>query len=129
MDEQPSIERSADIDAPAEEVWEHLVDGAMASLWMGGEMEIVPRHGGRVGLDRGDGDPVFGMVEEIDPGRSITWTWRTRDREPTQVTISLEPGETGTRVTVIERLVPYQFLEAPPVVVFPRWQPPLLAAA
>ncbi len=131
MDGQPSIERTVSIEADPEAVWDHHVDGDMASLWMGGEMHISPRQGGDVGLDHGDGDPLFGAVEEIEPGRTITWTWRTAHREPTQVTIDIEPEGDGCRVTVIERLVEYQFLEAPPVIVLPfrRGHPHLLAAA
>ncbi len=60
---------------------------------------------------------VLGVVEGVDPGRSITWTWRRRDGDPSQVTVAIEPVEGGgTRVTVIERLLDYEIASYPAIV-------------
>lgn len=110
MDELPEIERSIEIDAPPEEVWERIVDGELAEEWLG--VEIVPRPGGPVTVPDED---MIGTVEEIEAGRSITWSWRHRDGDPSQVAITIEPNGDGSRVTVIERLLEYRITGSPPV--------------
>src|SRR5690606_22655965 len=77
MDGLPEIERSTDVDASPEEVWERIVDGALAEEWLG--VEIDPRPGGPVSVPDED---VIGTVEEVEPGRSITWSWRHLRRRP-----------------------------------------------
>lgn len=108
----PEIERTVDLPAPADEVWERIVDGAWSEEWMGVRLE--PRRGGTVTVaDR----PVIGTVEEVDPGRSITWSWREPDGDPSQVTITVEPAtddEDGCRVTVVERLLEFRFTRFEP---------------
>lgn len=111
----PQVERSIALETPPTTLWRHLVDGSLASLWMGGEMTIEPRLNGKVRLLTDDAPEIFGTVEEIAPGESITWTWRTSDGEPTQVTIRLEAAEQGSRLTVTERLIPYEIVVIPPV--------------
>jgi uncharacterized protein YndB with AHSA1/START domain len=111
----PQVERSIVLETPPETLWRHLVDGSLASLWMGGEMTIEPKLNGKVRLLTADAPVIFGTVEEIAPGESITWTWRTSDGEPTQVTIRLEAAEQVSRLTVIERLIPYEIVVIPPV--------------
>lgn len=111
----PQVERSIDLETPPDELWRHLVDGSLASLWMGGDMSIEPRLNGRVVLVTADAPEIFGTVEEIAPGESITWAWRSTDGEPTQVIIHLEPTEQGTRLSVTERLIPYEIVVIPPV--------------
>lgn len=110
----PKVERSIALETPPETLWRHLVDGSLATLWMGGQMTIEPRLNGKVRLLPDDAPVIFGTVEEIAPGESITWTWRTSEGEPTQVTIRLEPAEQGTQLTVTERLIPYEIVIIPP---------------
>jgi uncharacterized protein YndB with AHSA1/START domain len=110
MEELPWIERSADLPAEPEEVWERIVDGDLAEEWMG--VRVEPRPGGEVEVPDRD---VIGTVEEVVFGESITWSWREVDGEPSQVTIDLEPIEDGTRVTIVERLLEYQITGFPPV--------------
>lgn len=105
--EDVSVERSVEVGATPEEVWEHIVDGTLASEWMGSPITIAPRVGGAVGFAP-DEVEFIGTVEEIEDGRSITWSWRHPDRDPSQVTITIEPGEGGTMITVTERLLPYR---------------------
>lgn len=101
-----AVERSIEVEATPEEIWEFVIDGTLASDWMGAPISIEPRRGGLVDFAP-DGVEHIGTVEEIDPGRSITWSWRHPDRDPSQVTITLEPGSSGTVITVTERLLPY----------------------
>lgn len=105
MDEV-TVERTVELGATPPEVWSHIIDGTLASEWMGSPIAINPRPGGTVDFAP-DGTPFIGTVEEIDPGRSITWSWRHPDRDPSQVCITIEPADDGTTLTVIERLLPY----------------------
>lgn len=110
MDDLPQIERSVDVPAGPEEVWERIVDGDLAEEWMG--VRVAPRRGGDVEVPDRD---VIGTVEEVVPGESITWSWREVDGEPSQVTIEISPTDGGTRVTIVERLLKYQITGLPPV--------------
>jgi uncharacterized protein YndB with AHSA1/START domain len=111
MEELPQIERSVEVPADPEEVWERIVDGDLAEEWMG--VRVAPRRGGKVTVPDRD---VIGTVEEVVPGESITWSWRETDGDPSQVTIDLVPTEEGTRVTIVERLLEYRITGLPPVV-------------
>lgn len=110
MEELPEIERTADIQSAPEEVWNRIVEGDLAEEWMGVRLE--PRPGGRVSVP---GRPTIGTVEEVEPGRSITWSWREPDGDPSQVSITVEPAGTGTRVTVVERLLEFRISGPAPV--------------
>ncbi|MFP3914220.1 MAG: SRPBCC domain-containing protein [Actinomycetota bacterium] len=109
MDEQPEVERSVEIDATPEEIWERITDGELAEEWLG--VTIAPRPGGPVTVP---GEDTIGTVEEVDPDRSITWSWRQPDGDPSQVTIAIEPTPGGSRVTIVERLLEYRITGAPP---------------
>ena len=111
--ELPRVERTVQLGVPATELWQHLVDGELASFWMGGVMTIEPRLNGRVLLHADDAPIVFGTVEELVVGESITWTWRTRDGEPTQVSIIVEPAAEGSLLKVTEQLIPYEIVHVP----------------
>ena len=111
MDEQlPEIERSIELPATPEEVWERVTDGDLAEEWMG--VRVEPRRGGQVVVpDR----EIVGTVEEVVHGESITWSWREVDGEPSQVTIAISPSEQGSRVTIVERLLEFTITNLPPV--------------
>jgi len=110
MEQLPEIERSVDVPAGPDEVWERIVDGDLAEEWMG--VRVEPRRGGSVTVPNRD---VIGTVEEVRSGESITWSWRESDGDPSQVTIDIEPIEEGSRVTITERLLEYRITGMPPV--------------
>lgn len=103
MDSLPEIERSVDLPAQPEEVWERIVDGDLAEEWMG--VRVEPRPGGTVTVPDRD---VIGTVEEVIPGESITWSWREVDGDPSQVIIEVKPAGSGSRVIIVERLLEYR---------------------
>jgi uncharacterized protein YndB with AHSA1/START domain len=109
--EQPQIERSIEVDGTPAEVWRQIEDGELAEEWMG--VKLTPRPGSPVIVP---GEDMIGTVEEVVPDKSITWSWRHIDGEPSQVTIEIEPLESGSRVTVTERLLEYRITGSPPVV-------------
>lgn len=108
--ELPEIERSLDVPATPERVWDMIVDGDLAEEWMG--VRVDPRVGGTVTVP---GRQVLGTVEEVVPGESITWSWRELDGEPSQVTIDLVPASDHTTVTIVERMLEYRIVEFPPI--------------
>jgi uncharacterized protein YndB with AHSA1/START domain len=112
MEEQqnPEIERSVDVAVTPAEVWDRIVDGDLAEEWLGVTVEARP--GGAVTVPGAD---TIGTVEEVDAGRSITWSWRQPDGDPSQVTIDIEPLVDGSRVTVTERMLEYKITGSPPI--------------
>ncbi|MCI0426158.1 MAG: SRPBCC domain-containing protein [Actinobacteria bacterium] len=108
-----TVERSIVVPAPSDVVWEHLVEGTLVSDWMESPVTIEPRVGGKIGFAP-DGVEYLGTLEEIEPGRCISWSWRHPDRDPSLVTIRLEPGEEGTMITVTESLLAYSVTDARP---------------
>jgi uncharacterized protein YndB with AHSA1/START domain len=110
MKDLPQIVRTVDLPAQPEEVWERVVDGQLAEEWMG--IRLDPRPGGNVTVpDR----EMIGTVEEVVPGRSITWSWREMEGEPSQVTIEITPVPDGTRISITERLLEYRITGTPPI--------------
>jgi uncharacterized protein YndB with AHSA1/START domain len=90
------IERTIDLPADADAVWEEVIDGS----WFGAD-EFDPSPGGRV--HRPDRQ---GVVEEVDPARRLSFWWTgDDDAPPSFVEITLKPIDDGTRVTVREVLV------------------------
>lgn len=114
QDPLPKVERTVRLGVSPSELWQHLVDGELASLWVGGEMTIEPRLNGKVTLKTVGAPEIFGTVEEIITGAAITWTWRTTDGEPTQVTLRLESADEGCRLTVTEEMLRYEIVIIPP---------------
>jgi uncharacterized protein YndB with AHSA1/START domain len=109
--EPPEIERSIEVEATPEEVWDRIVEGHLAEEWLG--VTVEPRPGGAVTVP---GSDTIGTVEEVERGHSITWSWRQVDGDPSQVTIDVEPAVGGgSRVTVTERILEYKITGSPPV--------------
>ena len=110
MEELPQVEKSIEVPASPDEVWERIVDGSFSEEWMG--VRLDPRPGGDVTVP---GREMIGTVEEVVPGESITWSWREPDGDPSQVTIDIGPSESGSTVKVTERLLEYSVTGIPPV--------------
>ncbi|HSJ83647.1 MAG TPA: SRPBCC family protein [Acidimicrobiia bacterium] len=124
-----AVERAITLPADPDSVWEHLTDGNLVGDWMGGDVEIEARPGGRITMTPEDGSVVWGTVEEIIPGRRLQWSWRTDDGLPTQVEIEIEPSEEGTDLTVRETLLPWKTSGLPPRWVDPPYPQAFLSAA
>ncbi|MGH8928044.1 MAG: SRPBCC domain-containing protein [Acidimicrobiia bacterium] len=112
-EELPRVERSVDLGIGPEQLWQYLVTGELASLWMGGVMTIEPRLNGKVLLHAEKAPPVFGTVEAITNGEELVWTWRTAEGEPTQVSIRITEQPGGSALTVSEQMVPYEIVHVP----------------
>jgi uncharacterized protein YndB with AHSA1/START domain len=110
----PKVERTVQLGVSPADLWQHLVDGELASLWVGGTMTIDPRLNGKVTLKTAGAPEIFGTVEEIVTGQSITWTWRTAEGEPTQVTLRLQEVDDGCQLQVTEEMLRYEIVFVPP---------------
>src|SRR6476646_7300476 len=98
------------VDAPLEEVWELLVDDEL-STWLGDEVTLEPVPGGRGHVTDDDGVGREIRVDEVDPGRSISWRWwpadRTEDASDVRIVLLPNGDRTEIRVTEISALDRY----------------------
>ena len=102
----PAVERSVDLDVPADEVWRALTDDDALSDWFGGHVTLDPVPGGEGRFDAGDGEVRRARVDEVEPGRRLSWRWWTDDDDDgpiTSVTFELTELEGSTRLVVTER--------------------------
>jgi uncharacterized protein YndB with AHSA1/START domain len=106
MSSPPAVERSVDLDAPADVVWGALTDDAALSDWFGGDVTLDPVPGGEGRFADGDGPVRRARVDEVEPGRRLSWRWWTDDDDGpiTSVTFELTEVDAGvTRLVVTER--------------------------
>lgn len=100
------VERTVELDAPADAVWTALTDDEALSDWFGGRVELdpVPGGGGRF-VDEG-GAVRRALVEEVDAGRRLSFRWWAEDDDDGPIsTVTFDLTERGgtTRVVVTER--------------------------
>jgi uncharacterized protein YndB with AHSA1/START domain len=105
------VRREADVPAPPERVWRALTQAGELSAWFGAEAEIDPRPGGHLSLRFEDEWIRPGVVEEVEPGRRLSFRWLPFERHPDgswrpmgqgRVEFELEATEAGTRLVVSE---------------------------
>ena len=109
-----------ELPATAEEVWPCLSEVDALADWLGGELTLDggldgDGHGVEAGatgtfVDGADGTVRHVLVDGVDPGRAVSWTWWTDDEDepPSSVSIVLDPADAGgdapaVRVVVVER--------------------------
>ena len=109
MSDTPEDDRAAtsvDVDATPDEVWEALTTDDGLATWFG--------EGSGIGDEPGDSlyvlDPITeetktGIVETVVPVEQIDFTWWPLGEpdDASHVSITLQPSDAGTRVTVTER--------------------------
>ena len=95
-----TMTRDIVIDAPPSTVWRHVTDPRQREQWLGGQLDIdlVP---GSVGSFRDARRRRPVRVDELQDGRSITYTWGRGDAT-SQVRIEVVPEGDGSRVRVTE---------------------------
>lgn len=100
------VERTIDLDAPADTVWSALTEDDALSQWFGGpvELDAVPGGGGRF---EGDGGEVRrALVEEVEAERRLSFRWWAEDDDDgpiSTVTFELTEVAGATRLVVTER--------------------------
>jgi len=87
----PCVEREIELSAPPDAVWD-----ALPSL-LGDDVDLTAEPGGRLAARGPDGEH-FGVVEEADPPRRLTFWWVPAhgDGLPSLVELELAPTEPGT---------------------------------
>jgi uncharacterized protein YndB with AHSA1/START domain len=99
------VERTVDLDAAADEVWDALTDAALLDEWFDGDVDLDLRPGGAMRVTSGDGVREA-VVDDVDAPHRLTFTW-TGDDEHLGSTVEfvLEPSPGGCRLRVREALV------------------------
>jgi uncharacterized protein YndB with AHSA1/START domain len=98
------------IRAAPQEVWDAIVEPAALSAWFGAKAELEPRASAPVRFRFPDGTERRGLVEDVVPGRRLTWRWRELHGAglglvvgpSSTVTIDLRPDGQHTVVRVTE---------------------------
>lgn len=101
------IERTVEIPHPPAKVWAALTTAEGLSSWFGPDSRIDLRPGGPARLTGDSGRALELRVERVEEPRVFGYTWPIYglpedDPRRTYVEFSLEPTETGTRLTVVE---------------------------
>lgn len=101
------VERTVLLPASPEDVWRALVEPDRLATWFGGRVELDGRAGGRVVL-ADDGGERWGTVETFEPGRLLVLRlWERSDGlTGSRVEFSLDEADGGTRLTVVESVIP-----------------------
>ena len=99
-----TVRRSVDIDADVAEAWHLLTDPDGIARWLGRLDGPLPAPGGVAALVEPDGSTRRLVVESIDDGRSVVFTWWADGDESTASTVTISVTETaaGSRVDVVE---------------------------
>jgi uncharacterized protein YndB with AHSA1/START domain len=70
------MERTIELWAAPEEVWDAITRPELLAGWFGAEVEIEPRRGGTVDARFPDGTRRRGIVQVADPPRRLAFRWR-----------------------------------------------------
>jgi len=95
------VTRELVLPAAPGEVWEELTDPARLEEWFATEGELDLEEG--EGPFRWEnGEERHAVVETLEEGRRLGYTWIDEDGRETQVDFTIEEVEEGTRVVVTE---------------------------
>jgi uncharacterized protein YndB with AHSA1/START domain len=100
------VARTVTLSSPAARVWRALVEPERLSAWLGGEVGLEPRVGGRVSMVDEKGEHR-GMVEVVETGRRLVfrlWAPPAPDGplEGSRIEFLVEDLGSSTRLTVTE---------------------------
>ena len=96
------IHREIVLDAPREEVWEALTDPERLEDWFANDVELDLRPGGGARFRWSNGEERHAVVEEVEEGRRLSYTWSDETGRETHVGFTIEETDEGTRVVVTE---------------------------
>jgi uncharacterized protein YndB with AHSA1/START domain len=110
--ERVTIERTIEIEATPETVWEYLTDAIKALRWWGVGATFDVRPGGEFRLHVGSGSIASGEYLEVEEPHRLVYTfgWE-KGGDPTGhtshgstiVELTLEPSDTGTTLSLVHR--------------------------
>jgi len=101
------IERTVEIAHPPAQVWAALTTADGLAAWFGEEATIDLRPGGSARMSWKSGDVAEMRIERVEEPHVFGYTWHiyglpADDPRRTYVEFTLEPTDTGTRLTVVE---------------------------
>ena len=113
MTDDGVLEVSLHVAAEPETVFPYFTDPARYVEWMGRDATLDPVPGGIYQVRIKDGVEAVGQFVEVDPPRSLvfTWGWAGDEEVPpgsTRVSITLHPEAGGTRVVLRHHDLPDQ---------------------
>jgi uncharacterized protein YndB with AHSA1/START domain len=128
-----AVVRELELEVPAAEVWSALTRPDRLSAWLGGDVSLDVRVGGRGTVRREDGATRRVVVEALEPERMLALRWwpfaepgAGRPGPGNRVEFLLEPRVHSTVLRVIERAP----LPAPAAAEPAGWEaPPFLEAS
>lgn len=102
-----AVRTTTDLDADVDLVWEALTSPDGVASWLGDDSRLTPVEGSELDVaDVETGIRKHGRVEEVAPGRRLTFVWWPEDDGPDaghRVEVVLAPGEgPATRLTITE---------------------------
>jgi uncharacterized protein YndB with AHSA1/START domain len=103
------VEKTIQINAPAELLFELLTDAKHLVRWMAATAEVDARPGGTIRWTHANGNAYSGRFVELVSARRIVFTygWERPDVEvppgSTTVEITLEPSGSGTELRLVHR--------------------------
>ncbi len=102
-----TVTTERDLDADPATVWEAISEPERLGAWLDADVDVEIAEGSEGTIVFGDGtEPSVVLVEKVDEGQRLVFRWATAVEAPTEVSIEIEPITTGTRIRVIERLIP-----------------------
>ena len=101
------IERTVELAHPPKKVWAALTTAEGLGTWFGHQATIDLRPGGTGRMTWNSGDKAEMRIERVDEPTIFGFTWHiyglpAEDPRRTYVEFTLEPVDTGTRLTVVE---------------------------
>jgi uncharacterized protein YndB with AHSA1/START domain len=101
------IERTVEIGQPPAAVWAALTTAEGLSAWFGQNAKIDLRPGGAATMTFGSDHTAQMRVERVEEPTTFGFTWHiyglpADDPRRTYVEFTLDPTDSGTRLTVIE---------------------------
>jgi uncharacterized protein YndB with AHSA1/START domain len=101
------IERTVEIGHPPAKVWAALTTAEGLGTWFGHQATIDLRPGGSAQMTWNSGDQAEMRIERVEEPTTFGFTWHiyglpADDPRRTYVEFTLEPVDSGTRLTVVE---------------------------
>jgi len=96
------VTRELVLPAAPDEVWEELTDPERLEEWFASEVELDLEEGGEGHFRWENGEERHAVVETVEEGRHLAYTWRDEEGRETHVDFTIEEADAGTRVVVTE---------------------------
>ncbi len=93
----PTVIREIDLPVDPDEAWADVSEEERLSEWLDDDVTLEPWEGGEVRVGERSG-----VVHEVEEGRRLRFTWSREGERPSEVTFTVVPLESGSRIRVTE---------------------------